>query len=81
MKITSRAQLAMFQRAADDAAYAAERGFTQDLAREHLKAHEAAGSPDLPERLDHGGGRRASKTEAMKRGANDRSLFLSSMKN
>lgn len=50
MSISSKAQHDMFRRAADDADYAKLRGITQDFARARLAAHEAAGSPDLPDR-------------------------------
>lgn len=50
MKITSAAQHAMFKRAAEDATYAKQRGITQELAREAMEAHRAAGEPNLPER-------------------------------
>jgi hypothetical protein len=50
--VRSAAQLAMFQRAASDAAYAASRGITQELAQAHCDAHAAAGQPKLPERVE-----------------------------
>lgn len=52
MKIHSAAQLAMFTKAAADADYAASRGITQELARQHLDAHAEAGSPSLPDRAE-----------------------------
>lgn len=48
--IRSRAQHAMFSRAATDEAYAAERGITAAAAQTMLDAHHKAGAPELPER-------------------------------
>lgn len=74
MKIRSAAQLAMFHRAAEDADYAASRGITQELARQHLDAHKEAGEPDLPERAPTRA--KASSPKAKPKGP----IFLESMR-
>lgn len=50
--IRSRAQHDMFTRALAEPDYAAQRGISVDLARQMLDAHKAAGSPDLPHRVE-----------------------------
>lgn len=49
-RIVSEAQRQMFEKAAADPAYAKSRGITQELAQQHLDAHEQAGKPSLPDR-------------------------------
>lgn len=50
--IRSRAQHAMLKRAITDADYAKSRGISAIHAQSMLDDHEAAGSPDLPERVE-----------------------------
>lgn len=50
LKITSQAQLSMFERAAADPDYARARGIDGALATRFLDAHRAAGAPQLPAR-------------------------------
>lgn len=50
--LKSMAQHAMITRAATDADYAKSRGITCEAARSMLDAHEAAGAPKLPDRVE-----------------------------
>lgn len=52
IKIVSTAQHAMLEKAANDAAYAKQRGIDQELARASIEAHKANGAPKLPERVE-----------------------------
>lgn len=73
MKIHSAAQLAMFTKAATDADYAKQRGITSELAQQHLGAHKANGSPDLPDRV-------SGVAKTVKPTSDARPIFLQSMR-
>lgn len=49
--IRSRAQHDMLTRALAEPDYAAQRGISAELARRMLADHQAAGAPDLPDRV------------------------------
>lgn len=51
MQFRSEAQRRMFQRCVEDPDYARSRGINPQMAKEALDAHEAAGNPELPERI------------------------------
>lgn len=78
MNIHSAAQLAMFTKAAADADYAKQRGISQELAQQHLDAHAAAGSPELPDRA--AATAKPAKPKAAKPAADARPTFLQSMR-
>lgn len=50
--LRSAAQHRMMVRAVADPAYAKQRGITKEAAQQLLDAHEEAGSPRLPERVE-----------------------------
>lgn len=63
----------MFTKAATDPDYAKQRGITQELAQQHLDAHKANGSPDLPERA-------SAAAKPVKHPSDVRPVFLQSVR-
>jgi hypothetical protein len=52
IKIVSAAKHSMLTKAADDPAYARQRGIDPDLAKQSLLEHAKGGAPKLPDRVE-----------------------------